>query len=229
MNKQTNANVIAFSEQWLDAVETDIYHDTNLVTQDAGLMNVAQKVSGLSSLTPDTWSNLVLSLTFGDINFSSSLSAASVLTSSNAVFYEANNIPINIYVARSGDTFIVTLQTVNYINPTINPSAIIANLYLSQGGKIVDQQPFSLMLQDGNTSATYANIAQTIYITGNNTTNSDAAGDLLNNIQISGASDNASPTITITTPKPGLNVSNASYLVTGKAADNVAVSNVFCR
>ena len=34
------------------------------------------------------------------------------------------------------------------------------------------------------------------------------------------------PTITITTPTVGLNVSNASYLVTGKASDNVAVTNV---
>ena len=144
VNKQTNANVIAFSEHWLDAIETDNYGDTNLVSQDAGLMNVAQKVSGLSSLSPDTWSNLVLSLTFGDINFSSSLSAASVLTSSNAVFYEANNNPINIYIARSGDVLTVTLQTVNYVNPSFMPSAIIADFYLGSGGGIAGSRAIHL-------------------------------------------------------------------------------------
>ena len=35
------------------------------------------------------------------------------------------------------------------------------------------------------------------------------------------------PTITITTPTAGLSVSNAGYTVTGKCADNVAVSNVW--
>ena len=35
------------------------------------------------------------------------------------------------------------------------------------------------------------------------------------------------PTLTITSPKPGQNVSNAAFTVTGTAHDNVAVSNVF--
>ena len=39
--------------------------------------------------------------------------------------------------------------------------------------------------------------------------------------------DVAPPTITVTTPTAGLSVSNAGYTVTGKCADNVAVSNVW--
>ena len=233
-DKQTNADLIAFSDHWLDTVQSDQFGDTNVVTQDTGLFNVALTVSGLQSLSASTWSNLIFTISFGDINFSNSLSAAFILTANKAMFINTKTNPdgnlivvSQLTVSRSGDVLTITGETGN---PTdlYPPSPIIADFYLGLGGPIQDQQPFTLTLQDGNTFNQYASIAKTIFINGTDATNADSLGDKLNDVQVSGAADYTAPTITITTPTSGLSVSNAAFTVTGKAADNVSVASVFC-
>ena len=233
MNKQTNANLITFSERWLDSSQTDNFGNPFDLSQDIGTLNVALQVPGLQSLSGSTWSNLIFTVSFGDIDYSNSLAAADVLTSSNAMFYlktinDHNGNPltdVQMSIARSGSTLVLAYETGNPTYDTNNP--IMADFYFGFGGSITDAEPFTLTLLDGSTMNPYANVSRTVFITGTDVLTYDAQTNELDNIQISGAADYKAPTIQITAPTSGQRWSNAVFAVTGKAGDNVGVSNVF--
>jgi uncharacterized repeat protein (TIGR02543 family) len=233
VNKQTNANLITFSEHWLDSSQTDNFGNPFDLSQDIGTLNAALQVPGLQSLSGSTWSNLIFTVTFGDIDYSNSLAAADVLTSSNAMFYlntinDPNGNPltdVQMSIARSGSTLVLAYETGNPTYDTNNP--IMADFYFGFGGSIMDAEPFTLTLRDGSTMNPYANVSRTVFITGTDVLTYDAQTNELENIQISGAADYMAPTIKITTPTSGQRWSNAVVTVTGKAGDNAGVSNVF--
>jgi uncharacterized repeat protein (TIGR02543 family) len=233
VNKQTNANLITFSEHWLDSSQTDNFGNPFDLSQDIGTLNVAMQVPGLQSLSASTWSNLIFTVSFGDIDYSNSLAAADVLTSSNAMFYlktinDHNGNPltdVQMSIARSGSTLVLAYETGNPTYALHNP--IMADLYFGFGGFITDAEPFTLTLLDGSTMNPYANVSRTVFITGTDVLTYDAQTNELDNIQISGAADYKAPTIQITAPTSGQRWSNAVFAVTGKAGDNAGVSNVF--
>ena len=232
VNKQTNANLITFSEHWLDSSQTDNFGNPFDASQDVGTLNAALLLPGLQSLSASTWSNLVFTVSFGDIDYSNSVAAADVLTTSNAMFYlntiyDTNGNPltdVQMSIARSGNTLVLAYETGNPTYDLNNP--IIADFYVGIGGYITDAKPFTLMLLDGNTMNPYANVSRTVFITGTDSITYDAQSNELDNIQIAGAADYKAPTIQITAPTSGQRWSNAVFTVTGKAGDNVGVSNV---
>jgi hypothetical protein len=233
VNRQTNANLITLSEHWLDSSHTNNAGDVFDVSQDTGILNAALRVPGLESLSASAWSNLALAISFGDVAFSNRLAAADVLTSNNAVFY-LNTIfdpndnlltDVQLAIARSGSTLVIAYETSDPTYDVNNP--IIADFYLRQRGFIHDQQPFALTLQDGSTFTSYANVHQTVYISGSNTLTYDLQSNQLDNVEITGAADFIPPTNTITAPINGQHSSNAVFTVTGAALDNIQVSNVW--
>jgi len=123
-----------------------------------------------------------------------------------------------LLVARAGNP--------TYLSPDGN--YFLAGNYLGVGGSFPDQPSFVLTLQDGTTQNLYANVSQPIFIAGSDTVTQDSYGNALNNVWISGAADFIAPTNMITSPVAGQRCSNAVFTVTGKARDNVAVTNVFC-
>ncbi len=232
LNKQTNANLITFTDHWLDTAQTNSLDDILIITQDTALLNVALAVPGLHNLPDSNWSNLVLAMSLGDLNFDNTFNGANVLTATNATFFDTqtdlSGNPVcyrQFTVTRSGDMLIIAA---NIENPTYSyPNSIMADQYLGRGGAIQDQQQFTLSLSDGSSPTNYANVAWTVFISGTDSTNSDGIGDELDNVQVFGTADFIAPTNQITAPTPGLLVSNANYTVTGKTVDNVGVTAVY--
>jgi uncharacterized repeat protein (TIGR02543 family) len=232
VNKQTTASLITFSEHWLDSSPADSLGNP-FVSQDIGTLNAALQVPGLQSLSASTWSNLIFTVSFGDIDYTNSLAAADVLTATNAMFY-LNTIydpngnlltDVQMSIARSGSTLVLAYETGNPTYDLNNP--IIADFYLGFGGSITDAELFTLTLLDGSTMNPYANVSRTVFITGTDSITYYAQTNELDNIQIFGAADYKAPTIQITAPTSGQRCSNAVFTVTGKAGDNVGVSDVF--
>ena len=152
VNRQTNANTITFFEHWLDSAQTDSFGNPFDVSQDVGTLNAALVVPGLQSLSASTWSNLLLTISFGDIAYSNTLSLADVLTTNRAVFYlnqvfdpNSNLVTdIQMSLVRSGNSLVLAYETAN---PTYDPdNPIIADYYYGSGGPIHDVQPFELTL-----------------------------------------------------------------------------------
>jgi len=232
VNRQTNANLITFSEHWLDSGPMEMYAPGLDVHQDAGTLNVAWLVPGLQGFSANTWSNLVLSLAFGSLNFDVSLAQANVLTSSNAVFYlntvyDANNSPVtdeSLSVARSGDTLVLAYETGNPSYAQNN--AILANNYLGRSGLVRDAQTFGLSLQDGLTQHSYTNFSQMVYLTGTDAVTNDTYGNELDDVQIAGAADFITPTLTPVSPAGTLTTTNALLTVQVAATDSFGVANV---
>ncbi len=235
VNTQTNAPLISFSERWLDN------NDTNLPAgahQDAGVLDAALPVPALQTMDATTWSNLVLTFNFGPIHFTNSLNTANFLTTNSATFqYEPTNNPAvfpvpailnQLVVTRVGGKLLLAFETDNPPNdgiPSIIAESYLYRAYTATDTNLVisDQKSFTLALTDGNTSFQYANTNHIIYITG---TNFVTYNSTLNDIRISGAADFIPPTNQITTPIAGQQWSNNTFVVTGKAQDNRAVSNV---
>jgi len=234
VNRQTIANAITFSEHWLDSAQTGFYGDQFDANQDTGILNAALLVPGLQNLSADAWSNLLFTVSFGNVAFTGSLSGANVLTASNAMFYlnQVHNsfsqlvTDVQMSLARSGNTLILAYETANTTYDDNHP--IVADFYLGVGGSFQNSQPFALTLQDGNTLNYYANVTRPMFITGSDSTNFDSAGKELDSIQVSGTADYLPPTIQITAPLFNQLCSNAEFTVLGKASDNVQVTNVYC-
>jgi hypothetical protein len=215
VNKQTNANLISFSERWLDYSAVDNAGSVSVQGQEIGIVNVAISVPGLQAITANTWSNLDLSLAFGAIAFTGNLSAAESLTASNAILY--SDAGEEARVSRAGNTLILVLP--NYSSPDL------ASAYYGHAGLITGAVPFALSLSDATT--TYADLQKTVFITGTNSITQDALGNELDNIQISGAADYALPTNQIVAPVSGQKWSNSVFAVTGTARDNIGMGTVF--
>ena len=118
------------------------------------------------------------------------------------------------------------------ISTSTDPNWDPLSFYLFPGepyltaGPIQAEQPFNLLIQDGDTSDTYASVSPAIAITGRITqTYSPQTGETYLS-QLTGSLDYLRPTNTITAPVNGQHWSNSVFMVTGKAVDNVAVSNV---
>jgi hypothetical protein len=227
LDKQTNANSITFSEHWQDSSQSNSVNGQFDVSQDVGSLNAAWLVPGLQSLPASTWSNLLLTVSFGDVAFSNSLAAASVLTASNAVFYLNTIYDLNsnaltdveLFVARSGNTLKLAYETGNPLYDYDNP--IIADNYLGYGGPVQDVEPFTLLLQDGNTLAAYANVSQTVYISGTDTVTYDSQSNELDNVQIVGAASFKPPVLAVVSPAAGAQLTNGLATVTVRATDNI--------
>ncbi|MGA2246851.1 MAG: Ig-like domain-containing protein [Verrucomicrobiota bacterium] len=234
VNKQTNANAITFSDHWLDSSQTDYYGDLFDVSQDNGTLNAALLVPELKSMSASTWSNLLLTITFGDINYTNSLSQAHVLTASTAIFdvhdtYDSDSnlvTDVQMSLTRLGGTLVLAYETANPTYDYNNP--IIADFYFGWDSPVQDVEPFAFTLQDGNTLNFYSSVARPVYISGFDSTNFDSSTNELDDIQVSGAADFVPPTDQITTPLPNQLWSNALVTVTGKARDNVQVAGVYC-
>jgi hypothetical protein len=237
VNRQTNANLITFSEHWLDSLQMDALGNPFVASQDVGALNAALQMPGLQSLPASNWSNLVLTVSFGFFYFSNNLAAADSLTASNATFYFYDDIGNGaldgqLKISRSGNTLVLAYEEGN---PTYDPFVfgMIADYYFEIGGPIQnDPEPFALALQDGSTLNFYTNISQTIYVNGSDSFTINIQPDqtnYLDNIQISGAADFVVPTNQITMPIAGvmLHWSNSVFEVTGRAGDNVGVADVF--
>jgi hypothetical protein len=217
----------------------DFYTVTNSSTtnfnfnQDVGVLTAALFVPGLASLSADTWSNLVFAFSFGDLDYSNSLTTADVLSPTSATFYttfyygtSSSATLEQLTLTRSGNTLLVFKRTGNPSYTTDN-SPIIADFYEGMNGPIADQEPLSLMLLNGATLLPYTSISVPIYISGTDAENVDGNDRELDDIQISGHADFTPPTVQITAPISGQQLSNGLFTVTGKAGDNLAVSNVF--
>ena len=234
VNRQTNASMIQFVEHYVDDFQADGLGDTNYTfSQDAGILSAALPVPGLQTMPADTWSNLLFSLSFADISFSNSLAAADVLTATNATFrttgsdLNGNLIDLaQLTVSRSGNTLVVFLQTGNPSYSFANPQ-IIANDYYTMIGAIQDQQPFSMMLSDGATLQPCLNLSRNLYVTGTNAAFFNS-GLRFDNLLVSGTADFTPPTNQIIAPTTGRQWSNAVFTATGRAGDNILVTNVFC-
>ena len=203
------------------------------VSQDVGTLNAALAVPGLQSLSATTWSNLVLTVSFGNLTFSNSLAAADALTASNAIFYlnpdpNHNSLFVeHLSAARVGNTLVLATETGNPIYTDNNP--IIADDYfdyLGYSAPFQDQKPFTLTLQDGSTLGSYASVAQTLYLAGTDTITYDANGLELDNILLAGAADFLPPTLTAVAPAAGTTLTNGLVTVQIRATDNVSVDHV---
>ena len=234
VNVQTNANVITLAEhcKLFPFPGPPGFYDG--LIQDAGLLNAALTVPGLRTMSSDTWSNLFISLSFQNLKLEESLSQADVLTTNQAIFsildpFDPGATPDyaeTISLLRLGNALVITarISTPTRLLEAFQPPTLTSYCEISFdgwppiAGQIQDQQPFNLLLQDGETGDTYANITQTIYVTGNAN---------WQNAQVSGAADFTPPTITITAPVNGQRWSNSAFNVTGTARDNEQVSNVW--
>jgi hypothetical protein len=246
VNNATNANLITFTEHLLDSSQTDSLGNRYVVSQDTGALDAALAVPGLGALSAVTWSNLVFTCSFGNFSFSQSLTSAVALTASTARFSLATNLNVlgaagSVFVDAEAITISRSSNTLALVasigNPTLSqenlsafipPYGYVADDYVGSGRSIQDAQGFSLTLRDGVTAAAYANISRSIYITGTDGTNYDGSGDELDNVQVSGTADYTPPTNQITAPTAGQQWSNAVFTVTGKAGDNILVTNVYC-
>jgi hypothetical protein len=232
VDRETNANVITLAEQ---DQETDPPGPPGLYTglvQDTGLLNAALKVPGLQSLSDDTWSNLLLTISFGHFSFAESLLDADVLTTNQAVFYLTDTFGDPAYVeqltcSRSGNLLRIAARVSNPTYFTAEDPDSFYSFYINYWnfdgpppayGPIGDQQPFNLNLQDGDSQTTYANFSQPIYITGTQS---------ITLAQVTGAADFSPPTNAIESPLFGQKWSNAVFAVVGAARDNEQVSNVW--
>jgi hypothetical protein len=232
VNRQTNANSLQFSEHLMDFYTVPSPGTTNFTfNQDVGVLTAALLVPGLAAMSADTWSNLVFTFSFGDLNYSKRFTTADVLSPTSATFYtvdSSNSSPITpeqLTLTRSGNTLLVFKRTGNP-SYTIDNSPIIADAYEDLNGPIADQEPLSLMLLDGTTLNPYLSISTPILISGTDVTNVDSTGYAMNNIQISGLADFTLPKVQITAPTSGQLWSNASFTVTGTVTNSAAVSNV---
>lgn len=233
VNAQTNASLITVTEHWLDGSQTDSAGDVFGVSQDVGTLNAALLVPGLRSLSATTWSNLVLTVSFGDLAFSNRLTEADVLTTNRAVFY-LNTIldpnsnlltDVQLSLARTGNTVVLACQTGDPTYDFNHP--LVADFYLGLNGPVQDARPFALTLQDGSTFSSYADVSQLVYISGSAAVTYDSQSNELDNVRITGAADFVPPACAIIAPTANQPWSNALFAVTGTAKDNVAVSNVF--
>jgi hypothetical protein len=233
VNPQTNASSISVVEHWQDSSQTNSAGAVLVVSQDVGTLNTALAVPGLQSLSASVWSNLVLTVALGNIDFSNQLAAAAVVTSNQATFYlhtiyDPNGNPLadeQLTLARAGNTLRLSVTTGNPTYDVNHP--LLANAYLGEGGSIRDAIPFSLSLLDGGTFNAYVSVARTIYLSGSVAVTPDAQSNQLNNILIAGAADYVAPTLSITAPTAGQRWSNAVFAVAGTAGDNLGVTNVF--
>ncbi len=235
VNGQTNANLITFTEQWLDTPTLGWFDQGVVASQDTGLLNAALTVSNLQTMSANTWSNLSLTISFGNFSIAQSLLGANVLTPNQAVFYFTNPNdtyvpPANVEqltVARAGNTLLLAARVGNptYLLPA--GFYFLADNYLDWGGSIQDQQPFALTLQDGSSQALYASVSRPVFIAGSDAVTYDSQGNAFNSVGLAGAADFLPPTSTITAPTANQPWSNALFTVTGTARDNVAVSNVW--
>jgi len=231
LNQQTTPNLITFADHYLDTPENNP-NGPVFVSQDSARMNVALNIPGLQNLAASAWSGLDLALSFGDYSFSNVLAAANMLSGTSAAFYDIqsdpNGNPVTVEefnVSRSGNTLLIALNIGNPIY--LYPIEIIADYYFGVGGTNYDELPFSLTLTDGSRNTNYASINCPIFVTATDISAVDSIYQL-NAVEAEGAADFIPPTNEITAPAGGLQVTNhASYLLTGRAGDNVMVTNVY--
>jgi hypothetical protein len=214
VNRQTNANLITFSEDSLMASQGDAENGVGVIDADAGVVNAALKISGLQAMSSDTWSNLTLSLAIGYIDFSGTLNAADSLTPSNATFYTDDGYELD--VARMGDTLV--LMIAGYGEPGL------AQNYSGSDGPIYDTTTFAVSL--ANDTTTYLDTTNPIIITGTDVVSYDASGNELDQTRITGTADFIPPTLTAVSPAASGTVTNGLLAVKVKATDNVAVYSV---
>jgi hypothetical protein len=235
VNTQTNANAITVAEHDLETYTPGPPGIGAARVQDTCLLDAALAVDGLQSMSSETWSNLFVTMSFGFFTFSQSLGEADALTTNQAVFYftdtndpSANPVQIaQLTFTRAGNVLRIALQMGS---PTyLDQNSLIADdYYWGWFSAIKDQQPFSLSVLDGDTGDTYAGIIRPIYFTGTPSSTFSAQADYyINRFQLAGGADYIIPTNTITAPLNGQRWSNSVFTVTGKARDNLAVSNVW--
>jgi len=214
VNRQTNASLITYSEHYRDFSQVDQNGITNSYGYSVGAVNAALTVAALQTMSAATWSNLNLNVQFGGISFSNNLNFGEGLTTNSAMFSTIDGY--QGVLSRSGNTLVLLLS--------FRGTEGLYAKYLGESGQITDSVAFNLSLSDNVT--TYLALARTVYLAGTNVITYDAAGDQLNNIQITGAADYLAPTNLIVSPAPRQTVSNAVFTVVGKAGDNIGVSNV---
>lgn len=232
----TKPNSISFSEHLQDSLTDGSY----VVGQDVGVLNAAWTIPGLNSMSDDIWTNLVLTFSFGNYSFSGGLADASILTGTNAGFYEATyydffgtissgNIQ-DVLVSRSGNTLLLVGAIGNPAFQTPPDCAgvydFVSTDYLGSGGPIQGSQGFALTLQDQTTGSNYANISGPLFFTGTDVITYDAGGDELDNIQVAGGMDLVTPSLSSVSPAASLSTSNGLLTVAVKAIDNFGVTNV---
>jgi len=237
------ADSITVSEAWKDNAVAGVYANA----QDTGTFNASLAVPGLSSLTANGWSNLLVTIYSSSLNIgqdslgamADAPSSGGTVSSTSATFYsqssDTNGDWVNAYkmsFSRSGNTLTIAGQTLNPASMGSSPWSIVAQSYWDYSGlgttsPITDQVDCEVVLEDATTLDQYVDIVRTIYMSGTDTITYDSLGSELDNIRVSGAADYQAPTIQITAPTSGQRWSNAVFTVTGKAGDNVKVSNVF--
>ena len=235
INTRTNANLITVSEDLLFfGVSLTPGGDNNSLYQDAGVLDAALSVPAVRNMTDSTWSNLNLSISFGDLQFSNSLSAATSLTTNSATFnFPATKVPGNpvigeqLIFTRVGGTLLIAAKTSNP-NYLFADAPFVADSYEATNGPIEDEKAFTLALTDGTTAAQYAEIDRIIYITGTNTGGPYVPGySRFLDIQVSGAADFTPPALTNIFPATTTSTTTNGLLnLQVRATDDEDVTNV---
>src|ERR1035438_465468 len=236
------ADSITVSETWKDNAVAGVYSSS----QDTGTFKASLTVPGLSSLTANSWSNLLVTIYSLSLNtgadsrgkMADAPNFGGTVSSTSATFYsqlsDTNGNWVNAYkmsFSRSGNTLTITGQTLNPASLGSSPWSIVAWNYLgfSFSGAtftITDQADCEVVLQDAMTLDQYADVVQTIYISGTNTITYDLSGDELNNVRVSGAADFTRPTLTAVSPSGTLTTTNDLLTVQVKTIDSVGVASV---
>jgi len=243
------ADSITFSEAYKDNTVNGVYSGTT----DTGIFTGSLTVPGLSALSANDWSNLVVTVTstqlsnaytndafasdFDDV-MSDAVNQGGSLTTTSATFYpvqanDTNGNPVNVVkavFARSGNTFTFTEQPLS--PPALDgPWSLFDYNFADYSGSlssyaITDQVVVEVTLSNAVTSAEYDDVVKVVNLTGTDTITSDNVGDELNNIRITGSGDFTAPVVTPVSPSGSITTTNGLLSLEVRATDSAGVSNV---
>ena len=152
------ADSVTISETWKDSVDVH----GSLTTKDTGTLNASLTIPGMSGMTANDWSNLVVTINMtpyqgsqfiNDVMADAPNTGGSITPTTATFFYQGfdtngNSVNVEkIVFSRSGNTFTI-VDTV--LNPPAwqPPSSLLAAYYLNIDGPITDTQTYDVNLQD---------------------------------------------------------------------------------
>ncbi len=231
------ADSINLSETWKDLKFTD---DFGMISKDTGTLTASLTIPGLSSITKNDWSNLLVSVSMSPYQgsqFSSDFMSdapnwGGTVTANSATFYfqsvDTNFNYVNvekITFSYSGDTFTINDSALG--TPAVQPPfSLLAANYLYTDGPIQDSQTFEVTLLDSldDGSTLNVDIPKVLSITGTNTVTFDSDDNQFSSIQLTGTTSFTPPTLTQVSPPSSSTVTTSVLAneVTATGAQSIA-------
>ena len=216
------ADSVTFTDSWKDSAKT-----STLSRVDTGSFSISLTVPGLSGLSQNQLTSLVVSASFGDISLPGSFSSnpkvsVSGLTSSQT------------WTNGSGQVFTVGSESANMKGNVVTikgsvsnpagapPYPIFADQFLGSNGPIVAQRLLTVSV----TGPLTYNLQKTIYITGKGSVTPDPPATNLYSVQVSGAVNFTPPTLTFINPGSHQQLTNVTQTAFVMVKDAGMVTNV---